>query len=260
MNIVVSIIVPNYNGMKTLSDMFLSVLTQTFSNWELIIIDDGSSDQSTHLIEQYIQNDQRIKLIKMIHNSGPAKARNTGIKEARGKYIAFLDADDMWHPQKLEIVLSAMEKYNLKILGHEFSLKKNFNMVFNTTITQENLIQKSFWNLLLKNFAVTPSIIVTKDNCLLFDESMHYAEDHELWLRMAFYYKVYFLDMPLVALGRQPLSTGGLSSNKFAMRLGEMKMYLKLFKLKKAFIFIIPFLLIVSLLKHIVRLCIEQLR
>lgn len=62
MNTVVSIIVPNYNGMRTLSDMFHSVATQTFQEWELIIIDDGSSDRSTYLIEQYIQNDQRIKL------------------------------------------------------------------------------------------------------------------------------------------------------------------------------------------------------
>lgn len=257
MSIVVSIIVPNYNGIKTLPDIFHSVFAQTFKEWELIIVDDGSIDQSIYLIKQYIQNDERIKLIQMINNVGPAKARNKGIQEARGKYIAFLDADDMWHPQKLEIVLITMEKYNLDILGHGFHLNRNFEKIFDTTNLQQSLMQKTFWNLLLKNFAVTPSVVVNRESCLLFDESMRYMEDHELWLRMSLFNKVYFLDLPLVVLGRKPLSIGGLSANKIAMRTGEIKMYFKIIKYKKWLCLLVPFLIIFSLCKH-VRLIIKR--
>lgn len=253
----VSIVIPMFNSSKTIENALNSILNQTFQyDVEVLIINDGSIDDSKILVENYIQNNQSNKIIRLLSqkNSGPAKARNLGIKEAKGKYIAFLDADDMWHPQKLEIILLVMEKYNLNIIGHSFSLKTNFDKIFDIGISQQSLVKKSFWDLILKNFAVTPSMVVTREKCLLFDETMRYTEDHELWLRMSFYNEIYFLDESLVALGRRPLSSGGLSANKIAMRLGEMKMYFKLFKLNKAFIVIIPFLLIFSSMKHISRM------
>ena len=247
----VSIIIPCFNVEKTIYQVLTSVMHQTYKSFEIILIDDGSIDETKQSIKAFFRKNPKIEWRYIYQvNAGPSKARNKGIQEARGKYIAFLDADDMWHPQKLEIVLLTMEKYNLSILGHGFHLNRNFDKIFDTTNLQQSLMQKTFWNLLLKNFAVTPSVVVTRESCLLFDESMRYMEDHELWLRMSVFNKVYFLDIPLVVLGRKPLSIGGLSANKIAMRIGEIKVYFKIMKYKKWLCLLVPFLIIFSLCKH----------
>jgi glycosyltransferase involved in cell wall biosynthesis len=87
---------------RFISQTIESVLSQTYQDWEMIIIDDCSPDNVNNLIKEYISKDNRIKLIKLEKNIGPANARNEGIKQAKGKYIAFLDSDDIWFPKKLE--------------------------------------------------------------------------------------------------------------------------------------------------------------
>lgn len=106
----VSIITPNYNSEKFIAETIDSVLSQTYSNWEMIIVDDVSSDKGIEIAQKYINCDDRIKLIKLEKNSGPAVARNRAIEEAKGRYIAFLDADDLWSPKKLETQISFMNK------------------------------------------------------------------------------------------------------------------------------------------------------
>ncbi len=101
-NKLVSVIMPSYNSMKHISDAIDSVLNQTYKYWELIIVDDKSPDNANHIIKKYIELDKRIILIKLEENSGAAVARNIAIKEAKGRYIAFLDSDDLWLTQKLE--------------------------------------------------------------------------------------------------------------------------------------------------------------
>jgi teichuronic acid biosynthesis glycosyltransferase TuaG len=108
----VSIIMPLYNSEKFLSSAIESVISQTYKNWELILIDDKSTDNSLQKAMQHMKQDSRIKLIELQDNSGPAIARNTGIKAAKGKYIAFLDSDDMWLPEKLELQIKFMNERN----------------------------------------------------------------------------------------------------------------------------------------------------
>ncbi len=108
----VSIIMPLYNSEKFLSSSIESVVKQTYKNWELIIVDDRSTDNSLQKAIEYMKKDNRIKIIKLQENSGPAIARNTGIEAANGKFIAFLDSDDMWLPDKLELQLNFMRKTN----------------------------------------------------------------------------------------------------------------------------------------------------
>ena len=103
MNDKVSIIMPCYNSEKFIKDAIESVLKQTYQNWELIIIDDNSTDNSTIIVESYKRKDFRIKLLKNSNNTRmPATPRNIGILSANGRYIAFLDSDDIWYPSKLE--------------------------------------------------------------------------------------------------------------------------------------------------------------
>lgn len=107
----VSIITPCYNGAKYISQTIESVLSQTYTNWEMIIINDGSKDNSVEVIEPYTQKDNRIKLVNQ-KNGGSANARNNGIRLAIGRYIALLDADDLWENNFLEEQLRFMKEKN----------------------------------------------------------------------------------------------------------------------------------------------------
>lgn len=102
MNPLVSIITPSYNSAKFIAETIQSVQNQTYQNWEMIIIDDGSSDETESVVFAIIQNDNRIQFHKLTQNSGPAVARNTGIEKASGNYMTFIDADDIWFPTFIE--------------------------------------------------------------------------------------------------------------------------------------------------------------
>ena len=94
----VSIITPLYNSEKFISETIESVLAQTYTNWEMLIVNDCSKDNGAKIVEEYVKKDKRIKLFNNEKNLGGAGTRNRAIKEARGKYIAFLDSDDLWMP------------------------------------------------------------------------------------------------------------------------------------------------------------------
>ncbi|WP_242083701.1 glycosyltransferase family 2 protein [Aestuariivivens sediminis] len=112
MSIEVSIITPSFNSGKFISKTIESVLEQTFENWEMIIVDDCSNDNSLKIIKEYCKKDARIKLIVLDKNGGSGKARNIAIKKSRGRYLAFLDSDDYWASSKLEKQIVFMQKNN----------------------------------------------------------------------------------------------------------------------------------------------------
>ena len=107
---VVSIVVPVYKAEKVIDKTIRSVLSQTFTDWELLLVDDCSPDKSAEIIKAYAEKDNRIHYFKLENNSGAAVARTRGIAEANGKYLAFLDADDYWLPEKLEKQVAFMEQ------------------------------------------------------------------------------------------------------------------------------------------------------
>lgn len=109
MKTLVSIITPVYNSEKTIASTIESVLNQTFKNFEMIIVDDVSNDNTIEIIKEYQKKDSRIKLIVLNKNSGASVARNMALKEAKGRYIAFLDGDDLWKVDKLEKQLKFMK-------------------------------------------------------------------------------------------------------------------------------------------------------
>lgn len=108
----VSIVTPLYNSVDFISDTIASVVSQTFNDWEMIIVDDCSTDNSVEVIHSFVELDSRIKLIQLSKNSGAAVARNKAIEIAQGLYIAFLDSDDLWLPDKLEKQLAFMQANN----------------------------------------------------------------------------------------------------------------------------------------------------
>ena len=106
----VSIIMPSYNASRFITESIKSVIVQTYQNWELLIADDCSKDSSVEVIKKIIDKDQRIKLFSLLKNVGAAAARNVAIEHANGQYIAFLDSDDVWEPEKLERQLAFMKE------------------------------------------------------------------------------------------------------------------------------------------------------
>ncbi|MGN1042265.1 MAG: glycosyltransferase family 2 protein, partial [Christensenellales bacterium] len=111
----VSIIMPSYNTGKFIKETIESVLAQTYTQWELIIVDDCSNDDTDEVVSQYLA-DERIRYLKNDTNSGAAVTRNRALKEAKGRWIAFLDSDDLWEPEKLQRQIAFMEEN-----GYSFS-------------------------------------------------------------------------------------------------------------------------------------------
>ncbi|WP_282112412.1 glycosyltransferase family 2 protein [Maribacter stanieri] len=145
-NILVSIIVPNYNGAKYIEDCINSVLNQTYTNWELIICDDNSSDNSVELINNY--NDDRI-ISPVIHNEnkGAAVARNNAIRQATGEFIAFLDNDDYWDPKKLEKQVEFMldGSYTFTFTDYvQFNTKNKKNIRCKKVVSRNDLLKNNY--------------------------------------------------------------------------------------------------------------------
>ena len=111
----VSIIIPTYNRAHLIDRSIQSVLNQTYQDFELIVVDDGSTDNTEDIIRQFQEKDKRIKYIKHDKNKGGSAARNTGIKNSRGEYIAFQDSDDEWFPEKLEKQIEIIECTDPKV-------------------------------------------------------------------------------------------------------------------------------------------------
>lgn len=128
MDELVSIIVPVYNVEKFILETIGSVVNQTYPHWELLLVEDGSSDGTVEVIEEYVRQkkEKRILLIRQPSNMGAARARNRGLQEAKGRYIAYLDADDLWAPRKLELQLGIMEEQGaaFSFTGYEFGDEK----------------------------------------------------------------------------------------------------------------------------------------
>ena len=135
----VTIIMPSYNSENFIIESIESVLAQTYSNWELIIVDDCSPDDSNKIIAKYIDSDSRIKLIKLQKNSGPAIARNMAIETANSRYIAFLDSDDVWLPNKLEKQIKFMQDNDLAFTYSSYKLVGEDNEGLGLFITKDKI-------------------------------------------------------------------------------------------------------------------------
>lgn len=179
----VSIITPSYKSEKFISETIESVLAQTYTNWEMIIVDDVSPDNSNTVIEKYSKNDHRIKLIKLEQNSGPAIARNRAIQEAKGRYIAFLDADDLWKPEKLEKQLRFMQEKDCALSYSSYETMTEQGSPFNKFILPP--LKISYKDLLKSNnIGCLTAVYDTKKVGKVFMPLINKRQDYGLWLKI----------------------------------------------------------------------------
>lgn len=229
MNPLVSVVIPAYNASQTIVACLDSVCGQTYKHLEVIVVDDGSTDETFSILQRYAEEHNNIPLkIYSITNSGPASARNYGIEHSIGEYVAFLDSDDRWISTKIERQIECFRKYSkIELLGCNYSVG-----IRNHSKSKEiKMISKEL--LLFKNFFVTPAVIL-KRNLLMnnrFQNGRRYSEDYYLWLQIACTnHSCAFLKESLVILCDKPTYGGtGLSAKLWLMEKGELENYTLLY-------------------------------
>jgi glycosyltransferase involved in cell wall biosynthesis len=185
----ISVVIPTYNRASFLKEAIDSVLSQTFRDFELIVVDDGSTDETPELLLSY---GNKIKVIKKA-NKGPSAARNRGIKAAKGEWIAFLDSDDVWKPDKLEKQVQFIkDNPDIKICQTEEIWIRNGKRV--NPRKKHEMHSGWIYEQCLPLCIVSPSSVMIHRDVFekvgFFDETMPACEDYDLWLRIAPYYPI----------------------------------------------------------------------
>ncbi len=227
-NPTVSVILPTYNRSYIIENAVKSVLNQNFPDFELIIVDDGSTDNTEEIIKSF--SDERIKYIKHKENRGASAARNTGLRISRGKYIAFIDSDDIWLKEKLNTQVEFLEESSFEI-----------GAVFSQTILEtprgkkiipdkKSLTHEEIKEILMyKNIIPLQSVLIKKiciEKTGFFDERFPRFQDWEFLFRIAQKFKISYLDKPLVISTIQP---DGISANK-KLLIPAFKLFIEKYK------------------------------
>jgi glycosyltransferase involved in cell wall biosynthesis len=197
----VSVIIPTYNRPFFLRSAIESVFNQTFQDFEIIVVDDASDCSAQELLSGF--KDIRLRYIRHDYNKGEAASRNTGITNSSGEFLAFLDDDDEWLPDKLTLQVDLLEKAPLKVgavyTGVIFANLSDNSMVSQSIPTKRGNILK---DMLIANVVGTPSKVLIRRSCIekvgLFDENLPYYVDYDYFLRFAKQFHFDYIPMPLV--------------------------------------------------------------
>jgi len=218
----VSVILPTYNRAEIVKRSILSVLNQTYKDFELIIIDDASTDKTRMIVEEL--GDTRIKYLRNRQNLGPAASRNIGIKASRGIFIAFQDSDDEWRPDKLKKQVETIEKENNKIGVIYSGTIRRFKNNYYYIKAPRNILNKRD---VFQRIIPTPSVLVKREcieKCGFFDKSFPALEEWDLWIRINRYYKFRYLDKLQVISN---YTSSSLSTNRIVLAKATFKILVK---------------------------------
>ncbi len=217
----VSVIMPSFKSEMFISESIESILSQSYQNWELIIVDDASPDQSNSIIEKFIKKDNRIKLIKLDQNRGPAVARNEAIKIARGRYIAFLDSDDIWSPEKLDKQLNFMKEKDLSFTYSAYNVINEGGEIVGDFIPEQKITY--FDMLKTSSIGCLTAIYDTKKLGKMYMPNIFKKQDYGLWLEILKKIKITNGIVELLASYR--LRYNSVSSNKIIGGFYQWKIY-----------------------------------
>jgi len=202
----VSVIIPTYNRASAVCEAIGSVLDQTYGDLEVLVVDDGSTDGTAGIVAETFGPDPRVKVLSR-PNGGPAAARNHGIRQARGELIAFLDSDDLWEPDKLELQVAQLDAEPDVALS--FTDRISQDAPGGRTRFRETGFdgRTGIASLVAGNIPIsTPCVVVRRavlESVGLFDETFTCAEDWDLWLRVLSRHRVAAIDRPLTLIRRR---------------------------------------------------------
>lgn len=222
----VSVVIPAYNAAPFLSSALESVLAQTYKNYELLVIDDGSTDATAAVVKRL----PIVRLLSQCH-TGAGAARNRGIEASRGSLVAFLDADDIWMPSKLEKQVVFLQRHpdiGMAICEHTVLEEDGRERMSDKSVLFKGDTVK---NIFLHSDVATPTVIVRKqvfNKVGLFDESLLCAEDENLWMRIGMSYRIGLVGEPLAKVIIRSSST---SRQKGMMR-SSVQEHLRILPLK----------------------------
>jgi teichuronic acid biosynthesis glycosyltransferase TuaG len=225
LNPLVTIVTPVYNAEKYIRDTIASVIGQTFSDWEMILVNDCSTDSSLDIINSYRSNDRRIKVVNLLKNSGAAVARSIAISGSSSEYIAFLDSDDVWDPLKLKRQIEFMKgEINFSCTSYrQFYDKPD---ILSHIIDNNSLGIFDYKDLLRKKISVgCCTVMIRRDSFkdLSFPDTRT-GQDYAFWLKLCREnnQKIYLLNEPLAYYR---LVKGSISDNKFKKAIRQWKIY-----------------------------------
>ena len=229
----VSVVIPCYRCTKTIARAVASVAAQTSVPAEVILVDDGSGDEARVLMQALQGRYPRgwIQLVSLDQNMGAGSARNAGWAVAAQPYVAFLDADDAWHPQKIEIQVAYMEANpDVALSGHGYRLLER-DVLPDWRVEKGDALLVSKWAMILSNRFVTPSAMLRRDLVQRYAEGQRHMEDHMLWMSIICSGgRVVKLPAELAAIYKASYGVTGLSAQFWAMEQGELGNFRRLYR------------------------------
>jgi teichuronic acid biosynthesis glycosyltransferase TuaG len=227
---IVSVIIPVYNGDKYISKALESVLRQTYKNIELIVVNDGSTDTTQDILDKYSKADSRIKVYQIKNTGLPSKVRNFAVSKSKGSFLAFLDADDIWLPKKLEIQLKEIHTNSEIALVYSSAIvfgDVNFFSPLFGLLPLPFRAARSFDQLLKRNSICCSTVLLRKSIFLKmngFDEEelLKAVEDYDLWLRICKNNKISYCKNILV---KYRIHSKGISKDKMKLNNSVIKMF-----------------------------------
>lgn len=260
----VSVIIPCYQCQGTIQRALESLAAQIVKPSEVIIIDDASDDCNRKHLVEVVERFQLFK--KWIHiehlvcRQGPSGARNRGWDRANFKYVAFLDADDAWHPQKIKIQYDWMvANPDAAMTGHQSLYVKK---AVSHSLPCKNLraLKVEPFRQMLANYFHTRTVMLRRNVPFRFDTDKRYSEDYLLWLEIIFSgLHAFYLDVPLAYTFKPQFGAGGLSADLWKMEKGELDSYFKLYRKGRISCFLFECLATLSLTKHIRRMLVTKM-
>lgn len=253
----VSVVIPCFNSELTIERAINSVLNQLALPKEIIIVDDCSTDNTKQVLDKIqLLNPEKLKIIVLERNIGVASARNIGWDVASQLYIAFLDADDSWHSEKLKIQYNYMlNNPEISLCGTKCSIFSNENKSHPNNSSKLRIKKITALNMLFKNPFNTPTVMIKRNIALRFRDNQRFAEDILLWQQIAFSgFNVARIEEFLAYVYKPFYGKSGLSDNLFEMEKFELNNFIKLYKEGHFNILILMIAVIFSVLKFLKRL------
>jgi glycosyltransferase involved in cell wall biosynthesis len=258
----ISVVIPCFNCAETINRAVASILKQTSMPREIILVDDASLDMTFLVLNDLaLSNPSWVKVLQLNTNKGAGSARNAGWAIASQPYIAFLDADDSWHFDKLRIQYEYMQDHpNVALSGHQCVLvHSNDNLP--TFPRQVHIAKINVRSLLYKNPFSTPTVVLKRDIPFRFQEDKRYAEDFYLWQEIAFAgLQIVRIELPLAFVHKSLYGESGLSSKLWEMERGELSNFGALYRAGSMNYFLFMTATWFSIVKFVKRLIVASIR